>query len=187
MLQDGYQDMALELAEEKGHDPDNGLRGGKYSLYDAGTHIPLIVYWKGHMKQAVSDAWFCQMDLFATFGEIIGGKVPEGIDAESHPDVLLGKELAGGREAQILEAQGKMALRKGNYVYIPVYSGKNYNETGIELGCNDHETLWNLKEDPSQQKDVSGEEPGLLQSLREEFLKLTGSLYDKGHEADPLQ
>ena len=187
VLQDGYQDMALELAEEKGHDPDNGLRGGKYSLYDAGTHIPMIVYWKGHIEQAVSDAWFCQMDLFATFGEMIGGEVPEGIDAESHPDVLLGKELSGGREAQILEAQGKLALRKGDYVYIPVYSGKNYNETGIELGCNDHETLWNLKEDPKQMKDISTDEHELLVSMREEFLKLTGSLYDKGHEADPLQ
>lgn len=187
VLQDGYQDMALELAEEKGHDPDNGLRGGKYSLYDAGTHIPMIVYWKGHIEQAVSDAWFCQMDLFATFGEMIGGEVPEGMDAESHPDVLLGKELSGGREAQILEAQGKLALRKGDYVYIPVYSGKNYNETGIELGCNDHETLWNLKEDPKQMKDISTDEHELLVSMREEFLKLTGSLYDKGHEADPLQ
>ena len=187
VLQDGYQDMALELAEEKGHDPDNGLRGGKYSLYGAGTHIPMIVYWKGHIEQAVSDAWFCQMDLFATFGEMIGGEVPEGMDAESHPDVLLGKELSGGREAQILEAQGKLALRKGDYVYIPVYSGKNYNETGIELGCNDHETLWNLKEDPKQMKDISTDEHELLVSMREEFLKLTGSLYDKGHEADPLQ
>ena len=187
VLQDGYQDMAMELAEEKGHDPDNGLRGGKYSLYDAGTHIPMIVYWKGHIEPAVSDAWFCQMDLFATFGEMLGGEVPEGLDAEAHTDVLFGKELSGGREEQILEAQGRLALRKGEYVYIPSYSGRNYNETGIELGCNDHETLWNLKEDPAQRKDISGEEPELLESMRKEFLTLTGSLYDKGHEADPLQ
>ena len=187
VLQDGYQDLALELANEKGHDPDNGLRGGKYSLYDAGTHIPMIVYWKGHIEPAVSDAWFCQVDLFATFGEIIGGTVPEGLDAESYTDVILGKELSGGREVQMLEAQGKLALRHGEYVYIPSYSGSNYNATGIELGCNDHETLWNLKEDPAQRKDIAAEKPELLESMREEFLELAGSLYNKGHKADPLQ
>lgn len=187
VLQDGYQDSALELAEEKGHDPDNGLRGGKYSLYDAGTHIPFIVYWNGHIPHAESKAWFCQVDLFATFGEMFEGNVPEGLDSESLPDVLLGKELSGGRESQILEAQGRLAFRKGDFVMIPKYSGPNYNETGIELGCNNHDSLWNLSEDPSQQKDLSGSNPGLLEKMKEEFLLLAGSNYNPGHESAPLQ
>ena len=172
VLQDGYQDLGKELAEEKVHDPDNGLRGGKYSLFDAGTHIPMIIYWKGHIAPADSKAYFCQMDLFATLGEYLGGDVPEGLDSESYPDVLLGKDLSKGREVQVLEAQQKLALRHGNYVYIPSYKGAKYNQTGIELGNNDAETLWNLAEDPAQQEDLAGKMPELLSSMREEFEKL---------------
>ena len=70
---------------------------------------------------------------------------------------------------------------------IPEYSGPNYNETGIELGCNGHDTLWNLSEDPSQQKDLSGSNPGLLEKMKEEFLLMAGSNYNPGHESAPLQ
>ncbi|MBO6220562.1 MAG: arylsulfatase, partial [Bacteroidales bacterium] len=66
-------------------------------------------------------------------------------------------------------------------------SGADTNETGIELGCNDHDTLWDLKEDPAQRKDLSEERPGLLASMKEEFLSLVGSSYNPGHESDPLQ
>ena len=187
VLQDGYQDMAKELAEEKGHDPDNGLRGGKYSLYDAGTHIPFIVYWKGHIEPAVSKAWFCQVDLYATFGGLLGGKVAEGVDSESYPDVLLGKDLSRGRESQILEAQGKLAFRKGDYVFIPTYFGANHNATGIELGVNDHDTLWNLEEDPTQREDRSEANPALLDSMRKEFLGIVGSHYKPGKKPERLQ
>lgn len=44
VLNDGYKDMAVEKLGN--HDPKGGLRGGKYSLFDAGTHVPFFVYWK---------------------------------------------------------------------------------------------------------------------------------------------
>lgn len=187
VLQDGYQDLGLELAVEKGHDPDNGLRGGKYSLYDAGTHIPFIVYWKGHIEPSVSNSWFCQVDMYATIGKMLGYSVPEWLDSKEYVDVFLGKSLSGGRENQILEAQGRLALRSGKYVFIPAYSGPDTNETGIELGCNDHDTLWDLEEDPAQRKDLSEVNHELLARMKNLFLELAGSHYDAGHEADPLQ
>lgn len=185
VLQDGYDDGAEEIAIEKGHDPDNGLRGGKYSLYDAGTHIPFIVYWKGHIEPAVSRAYFCQMDLYATLGELTGGKVPEGLDSESYPDVLLGRRLEGGRESQVIEAQGRLAYRKGNHVLIPSYSGANTNSTGIELGCNSEDTLWDLEKDPSQGTPTDNTE--LLRTLKNEFLQQTGKLYSADTAVDPLE
>ncbi|MBR0532040.1 MAG: sulfatase-like hydrolase/transferase [Bacteroidales bacterium] len=187
VLQDGYKDEAVELAEKMGHDPDNGLRGGKYSLFDAGTHIPFIVYWKNHVKPAVSTAWFCQMDLYSTLGEYLGGKVANGLDSVSYVDVLFGNSLSGGREIQILEAQGRLALRHGDFVYIPAYKGEKINEALVELGCNEKETLWNLSEDPFQQKDLSVEFPDVLKNMREEFLGIVGSSYNPGFEAEPLQ
>ena len=43
VLQDGDDDGALEIATAMGHDPDNGLRGGKCGVCDAGSHMPFIV------------------------------------------------------------------------------------------------------------------------------------------------
>lgn len=71
VLQDGYQDEAIELAHQQGYDPNDGLRGGKYSLFDGGTHIPFIAYWEGHIKPSVSKACFCQMDLYATLADAL--------------------------------------------------------------------------------------------------------------------
>ena len=46
---------------------------------------------------------------------------------------LLG-ESSDGRDYIILEAQGKMAIRKGDWIMIPPYAGPERNETGNELG-----------------------------------------------------
>ena len=47
------------------------LRGGKYSLYEAGTRVPFITYWKGKIKPQVSDEVVTQIDfkfIFITIG-----------------------------------------------------------------------------------------------------------------------
>ena len=42
VLNDGYFDDAVEKLGD--HDPFGGLRGGKYSLFEAGTRVPFITY-----------------------------------------------------------------------------------------------------------------------------------------------
>ena len=182
VLQDGYYDDAAELAKKYGHDPSDGLRGGKYSLFDGGTHIPFIVFWKGHIKPSVSDAYLCQMDLYPTFGELLGAKTPGNLDGKSYPNVLLGKVRKGGRQNQILEAKGKLALRDGHIVMIPPYLGKQFNITGNELGNIDHYTLYDLSKDRGQRTDISKEKPGLLKKMKKEFTRLAGGWYHSGFE-----
>lgn len=76
VLNDGYKDGAAEKVGE--HKPAGGLRGGKYSLFDGGTHIPLFVYWKGTISPVISDALICQMDLIASLGKLVNASLPEG-------------------------------------------------------------------------------------------------------------
>ena len=45
VLNDGYYDDAVE--KNGNHTPAGVLRGGKYSLFEAGTRVPFITYWKG--------------------------------------------------------------------------------------------------------------------------------------------
>ena len=58
VLNDGYKDGAPELAGD--HLPAGGLRGGKYSLFDGGTHIPLFVYWKERFSRLCPMHWFAR-------------------------------------------------------------------------------------------------------------------------------
>ena len=48
VLNDGYYDDAVEKLGN--HKPSGGLRGGKYSLFEAGTKVPFISYWKGKIN-----------------------------------------------------------------------------------------------------------------------------------------
>ena len=61
VLNDGYYDDAVE--KNGHHQPAGGLRGGKYSLFDAGTRVPFVLYWKNKIAPKVSDALISQLDL----------------------------------------------------------------------------------------------------------------------------
>lgn len=95
VLDDGYKDQAKELAGN--HDPKGGLRGGKYNLFDGGTHIPLFVYLKGEIQPTQSDALVCQMDLAASIGALTGGKVPEGLSSKNYINTFLEKTRKGAK------------------------------------------------------------------------------------------
>lgn len=174
VLNDGYKDDAVELLGS--HDPKGGLRGGKYSLFDAGTHVPFLVCWKGTIKPAVSDALVCQLDIAASLGKLTGGDVPGGLDSEQLLPAFMGKS-ARGREDLVLEAKGRMALREGDWAMIPPYEGPERNRTGNELGNLPDYALFDLKEDPGQANDLASAFPDKLEEMKTRFLALTEGYY----------
>lgn len=184
VLNDGYKDGAAEKVGE--HKPAGGLRGGKYSLFDGGTHIPLFVYWKGTISPVISDALICQMDLIASLGKLVNVSLPEGLDSREYLDAFMGKKLQA-RENLVVEAQGRMAYRQGDWMMIPPYRGQERNLTGNELGNLPEYALFNLKEDKAQQENrVVGNEP-LLEEMKENFFTLTAGYYKSEVEEEPLK
>ncbi|MBD0401917.1 arylsulfatase [Flammeovirga sp. EKP202] len=174
VLNDGYYDDAVEKLGD--HDPNGGLRGGKYSLYDAGTHVPFITYWKGQINPTVSNALVCQMDLFASLAELVGSNM-KSEDSENVLSALLG-ESKKGRESLILEATTRTSYRKGDYVLLPAYEGPEVNhEVNIELGNLKELALYNLKKDPAQQNNLAKDNPELVASLLKEFESKRGADY----------
>lgn len=64
----------------------------KWSLYDAGIQVPLVVRWPGRVRPGAStEALVSHVDLLPTLVEVAGGKAPEGIDGRSFLPVLLGR------------------------------------------------------------------------------------------------
>ncbi|NLR93367.1 sulfatase family protein [Flammeovirga agarivorans] len=176
VLNDGYYDQAVELIGN--HDPKGGLRGGKYSLYDAGAHVPFITYWKGTIAPGKSDALVCQMDLLNSLAALTGSEISTP-DSENVLGALLSADQKG-RTSLILEATTRTSYRKGDLVLIPPYKGKKKNkQVNIELGNDTEIQLYNLKEDPSQMKNIAKDNPQLTKQLLAEFQKLRGLDYNE--------
>lgn len=154
VLNDGYYDDAVEKIGD--HTPAGVLRGGKYSLFEAGTKVPFIVYWKGKVAAGVSDALVSQLDLAASFAKLIEADATFE-DSENYLDTFLGKTPEGRKEV-VLEATGRLWLRSGNYAYIPPYQGSALNKSvNIETGVDSTAQLYEVTKDASQQKNMAQE------------------------------
>ncbi|SNS13448.1 Arylsulfatase A [Belliella buryatensis] len=176
VLNDGYYDDAVEKLGN--HTPWGPFRGGKYSLFEAGTRMPFMTYWKGTIQPGVSEALVSQLDLLNSLSTLVGSdiKTEDGVDLL---DVLLGTSNEGRAEI-ILEATSRTALRSGDYMMIPPYDGPKVNElVNIELGNDSEYQLYNLKSDPGQNNNLAKSQPEVLKKLIARFEELRGSEYEK--------
>lgn len=184
VLNDGYKDGAQELVGE--HKPAGGLRGGKYSLFDGGTHVPFFVYWKGSIQPLRSDALICHVDVMASLAELLHIDLPDDMDSEPHLDALLGRTTKA-RKDLIVEAQGRLAYRKGNWILLPPYKGSKKNLTGNELGNLGEYGLYNVAIDSGQKKNLATENPELVNTMWSDFFQKVKGYYHETVEEEPLR
>lgn len=152
VLNDGYEDQAVELLGK--HDPMGGLRGGKYSLFEAGTRVPFITYWKDKIQSSSSDALVSQIDLYNSIAKLVGSDARTE-DGQQLIDVFLGQSQKG-RVELVIEATSRTAYKQGDWVMIPPYKGpKLLKSKNIESGNLDQYQLYNLEKDPKQLKNLA--------------------------------
>jgi arylsulfatase A-like enzyme len=176
VLNDGYYDDAVEKLGN--HKPAGNLRGGKYSLFEAGTRVPFITYWKGRIKPRKSDALVCQVDLLTSLAALTGSDL-KGPDSQNLMEVLLG-ESNQGRENLILEASTRTAFRQGDWVMIPPYNGQSINkDVNIELGHLNEFQLYHLKKDIGQKNNLAKTNPEKLNAMLAAFEAIRGKNYGK--------
>ena len=181
VINDGYVDQAVERLG--GHTPWGPLRGGKYSLFEAGARVPFITYWKGKIEPSVSDALISQVDFLSSLAALAGSNT-RGEDSEELLDVLLGKS-GNGRDALILEATSRTALRQGNWIMIPPYKGPAVQKSvNIELGNSPEFQLYNLGDEIGQQDNLAKKEPEKLREMIETFEKLRGGEFQDIEELE---
>ena len=172
VLNDGYFDDAVEKIGN--HDPNGGLRGGKYSLFEAGTNVPFITFWKGKIKPGISGKMICQLDIFKSIASLIDSKNNIQNDGENLINLMMGKD-SNGRKSLVIEATTRTAYKKENWVMIPPYKGaKIAKAVNIELGNGNEYLLFDLKKDPKQENNLAISNPEKLNELKMEFSKLRG-------------
>lgn len=167
VLNDGYQD---EAAERNGqHQPAGRYRGGKYSAFEAGTRVPLLVRWPARIPpRSVSDALFCQIDFLATFAALTGEAIPEGCgpDSRNQLPALLGEDRHG-REHLVQQA-GALSIRQGRWKMIEPSKGPAVNrQVNIETGNLGQVQLYDLTADPGETRNLAAAEPARVAELQQ--------------------
>ena len=172
VLNDGYYDDAVEKLGD--HTPAGRLRGGKYSLFEAGTRVPFITYWKGKTKPQVSDEIVSQIDFLNSFSSLLGSDIKsrDGVDLSG----VFFNNIGNGRDNLVIEAVKRTALRSGNWAMIPPYNGPEKNtNVNIELGNSKEYKLYNLENDLSQKNNLAESNPEKLQEMINLYNEIIGN------------
>ncbi len=169
VLDDGYKDEAVEKLGK--HKPAGVYRGGKYSSFEAGGRVPMLVSWPQGMPQgAKSQALFSQIDLFASLSSVMGAQLPAGlvVDSKDESKSLLGCDLKTGSAGIIKQnTAGARCYLAGDWKYIPANRAAAYNSwTAIELGNSPQDQLYNLARDAGEKNNLAQSEPDKLADMK---------------------
>lgn len=166
VIDDGYEDKALELLN--GHTPMGIYRGGKYSLFEAGTRVPLIVYWKDQIGPGIQQARFSQIDLLRSMATLLDQPLKEGVAPDSYNaiSVLLGKENKDRNFIIQQNLNNTLSISKEGWKYMePGEHPAIEKWTGIELGNAREPQLYLITEDPTEKNNVARKYPAIARKL----------------------
>jgi arylsulfatase A-like enzyme len=173
VVDDGYRDQAVELLGS--HRPNGPLRGGKYSRFEGGTRIPLIVRWPGRVKAGVSDALIGQVDFLHSLASLTGASLPNGAapDSENVLAALLG-DSPNGRNF-LVEQAGSLAFREGQWKYIEPSGGPRVDRNvNIELGADPLPQLYDLAADIGETRNLARQHPDRVKSMAAKLAQIKG-------------
>ena len=174
VLNDGYMDKAEALLGK--HNPSGPFRGGKYSIYEAGTRVPTIVYWKGKLKPIESNAMLNQVDLIASIAAFVGQDLPDHVlDSENHWKAWTGQSNTG--RTTMIEEGFTLAYRHGNWKYIaPFPKDKSIPhwiaDKNIESGLMKTPQLYHLEKDISERHNLANQMPELVSTYQNALTQL---------------
>jgi len=175
VMDDGYADMAEEL--KGSHDPAGGYRGGKYSAYEAGTRVPMIVtYPNGLIAKGESKALISHIDFYRTLASLTGSTLDKGeaIDSVNVLPALLNKNEAA--RVEMLEESFTLSLRSKNWKYIMPFNGTTpgwlANKTAIENGLYKTPQLFDIDKDPKEMINLATMHPEIVQRLQQQINRL---------------
>ncbi|MBW7892979.1 MAG: sulfatase-like hydrolase/transferase, partial [Chitinophagaceae bacterium] len=164
VLDDGYQDGAV--TRQNGHNPFGPFRGGKYSIFEAGTRIPWIISWPGKIKPGTSAALISHIDLIRSFAHLLKQPVPAGEapDSENQWAALSGQSQTG--RTALVEHGRVLAIVQNNWKYIePGRGPKLVQEVNIETGVDEQPQLYDLQKDPGEKNNVAATHPEKVKEL----------------------
>jgi arylsulfatase A-like enzyme len=155
-----------------GHRSNAYWRGQKADIWEAGHRVPFVVRWPGKVKPgSTSDETICLTDMLATCAAVVEAKLPDnaGEDSVSFLPALTDKLGKPVREATVHHSgSGLFAIRQGPWKLIDGLGSGGFSaprtekpQPGGPIG-----QLYNLTDDPEEQKNLYGEKPEIVAKLK---------------------
>jgi len=157
------------------------LRGSKYTLYEGGIRIPLLISWPGHTtSNKVENRVASAMDLFPTLCSMAGIEETGNLDGIDISGTLYPPspakesdeggplEIAPGTRLLVWDTGHETAVRQGDWKLKTASDDQHarYEMVELELG----EFLYNLAEDPGETHNLAEDHPKIMKSLQQEYL-----------------
>jgi arylsulfatase A len=157
----GPEKSWIERVKEFDHDSSGIYKDGKRSVYEGGHRVPFIIRWPAGIKQPgrSSNALVGQVDLMATFAEIVGAKLDDkaGVDSQSFASVLTKPAVPHNRAPLVNHGnQGRYSVTEANWKLV-LPGGKFKAE------------LYDLSKDPGEATNSIAEHPELAEQLQKKL------------------
>ena len=135
-------------------DSNGPLRDLKFTLYEGGMREPFIARWPGKVARGVDQKHVTDFaDMFPTFVEIAGAKLPAGLDGVSILPTLTGKTAQQTPRAyHYWESAPAQAVRRGDWKLF-------------RRATNQAPELYHLADDLGETRNVAAQHPDLVAEL----------------------
>lgn len=179
VVDDGYQDCAEELLN--GHSPTGFLRGGKYSAFEGGTRVPVIVRWPREITQPeTSDVLISQIDWFASMASFVNARLPRGAAPDSYNRLgnLLGQDKKDRPWLIEQAANNSLSVRTKEWKLIDGTDGPKIIPWGpkIETGYSPTPQLYKMQEG-REQTNVAEQYPDKVFELQRILRKVRNKTF----------
>lgn len=147
------------------------LKGGKEDIYEGGFRVPFIIWGPDIVKKGVVQDLGNLMDLYPTFGNMAGAKLPKvHLDGEDITQTIrFGKENPE-KIIYFYRFSTLYAVRKGAYkAYFREYKGDSKTNEPQFIHDLDNPELYNVNHDPSEKSDVAEKFSRVVNELKTIF------------------
>ncbi len=146
---------------------DNGpYRDGKGSLYEGGTRVCALANWPGRIRPGKVDELIHVVDLYPTIAMLSGATANEekpldGLDVWR----TISEGKASPRKEIVYNIEPfRAGIRQGNWKLV------------WRTPLPEKLELYNIKDDPSETKDLAAQHPDLVASLKQRASELAGRM-----------
>lgn len=165
------------FSSDNGPDPLTGtrfnknLRGSKYTVYEGGIHVPFIFNWNGKVKPDMNEEIVHHLDILPTLIDICHLNINSSLkfDGGSLTSILLGdkenllpKQRFWQWNRGIPMYTHNAAMREGQWKLVRPFETRDIPESE----SNQFPALFDLKNDPFEENDVSKEYPIIYGTMR---------------------
>jgi arylsulfatase A-like enzyme len=152
-----------------GHKSTGKMRGMKGDAWEGGHRVPFIVRWPNGIKPGKTAELASFTDMVATMADIVGDEKHGGKFRDGHSLKQVFKGGKTTRDELVMLATGKyVAVRKGDWKLIPFLGSGGFSKPKFIKPAKGEKVvgqLYNLKDDPSETKNLYAQNPEKVKEL----------------------